>query len=207
MRPLSSFAFLIGALASAGVASAQELAPSAVKQCGDKWAAATAAGTTGDLTWAGFLSQCRAEMALKGAMAPRPGGVLPKTISKQDAEVATQAAEKRKRDLATMKVKPPPSNGNAEIYLAKEGITKLMRDPASAVFSEVFFVNDRQSAQGYYVPAVCGTVNARNGFGGMTGPKHFVAVMSELVQGVWLEGTTAQDVVATEWNRFCAGSH
>jgi hypothetical protein len=207
MKPLSFFAFLMGALASAGVASAQESAPSVIRQCGDKWAAAKAAGTMGDLTWAGFLSQCRAEMAVKDAVAARPGGVLPKTMSKQDTEVAAQAAEKSKLDLAAMKVKPPPSSGYAEIYLAKEGITKIMRDPDSAVFSDVFFVNDRKSAQGYYVPVVCGTVNGRNGFGGMTGPKHFVAVMSDLVHGVWLEGTTAQDVVAAEWNRFCAGSH
>ena len=82
-----------------------------------------------------------------------------------------------------------------------------MRDPASAVFSDVFFVNDRQSENGYYVPVVCGTVNGKNGFGGMTGAKHFVAPMSDLVQGLWLEGTTAQNTVSTEWNRFCAGRH
>jgi hypothetical protein len=146
---------------------------------------------------------------MKDAVAARHGGVLPKTMSGQDTEVAAQAAitEKRKLDLAAMKVKPPPSSGDAEIYLAKEAITKMMRDPDSAVFSDVFFVNDRKSASGYYVPVVCGTVNGRNGFGGMTGPKHFVAVMSDLVQGLWLESTTAQRVVVAEWNRFCAGSH
>jgi hypothetical protein len=147
--------------------------------------------------------------AMKAAVAARHGGVLPKTMSKQDTEVAAQAAitEKRKQDLAAMKVKPPPSSGDAEINLAKEAITKMMRDPDSVVFSEVFFASDRKSASGYYVPVVCGTVNGRNGFGGMTGPKHFVAVMSDVVQGLWLEGTTTQDVVAAEWNRFCAGSH
>ena len=47
----------------AGFAPAVAQAPSVTKQCGAKWAAAKAAGTTGDLTWPKFLSQCRAEMA------------------------------------------------------------------------------------------------------------------------------------------------
>lgn len=111
---------------------------------------------------------------MKDAVAARHGGVLPKTMSESDANVAAQAAikwkqkqaaENAKRDLEAMKVKPPPSSGYAEILLAKEAITKMMRDPDSAVFSDVFFVNDRKSATGYYVPVVCGSVNGRNGFG------------------------------------------
>jgi tetratricopeptide (TPR) repeat protein len=150
---------------------------------------------------------------LKGAVAARHGGALPEVMSTEDAEVAAKAAiewkkkqarEKTRQVLNAMKHKPPPSDGYAEIYLAKEAIKKIMRDPTSAVFDGIFFVNDRTSATGYYVPVVCGTVNGKNGFGGMTGPKHFVAIMSEAAQGVWLEGTTAQNVVTREWNRFCA---
>ena len=146
---------------------------------------------------------------MKDAVAARHGGVLPKTMSEEDAEAAAQAAIKWKstRKLEAMKVRPPPSNGTAEIYLAKEAIPKLMRDPGSAVFGDIFFVNDRKSATGYYVPVVCGTVNGKNGFGGMTGQKRFVAVMSDAIQGLWLEGTTPQDVFAPEWNSFCAGRH
>jgi hypothetical protein len=73
-------------------------------------------------------------------------------------------AEKNKRKLDAMKVKPPPSNGAAEIY-------------------------------------------GRNGFGGMTGQKHFVAIVSDVANGVWLEGTTPQNTLVAEWNRYCAGSH
>lgn len=151
------------------------------------------------------------------AVAARHHGVLPKTMSKEDMEVAARAAldwrtkqnaEKTKRELAAMKVKPAPRSGNVEIAWAKQAITKIMRDPDSAVFGDdVFFVNDRKSATGYYVPVVCGTVNARNGFGGMTGQKHFVVIASDVVQGLWLEGTTSQNVFASEWNRFCAGPH
>ncbi|MGD0076580.1 MAG: hypothetical protein ABSD31_19955 [Candidatus Binataceae bacterium] len=153
---------------------------------------------------------------MKDAVAARHGGVLPKTMSEQDANVAAQAAvkwkakqaaEKTKRELHAMKVKPPPSSGYAEIFMAKEAITKMMRDPDSAVFGDVFFVNDRKSATGYYVPVVCGTVNGKNGFGGMTGQKRFVALMSDIASGVWMEGTTPQNVFAPEWNRFCVGRH
>lgn len=153
---------------------------------------------------------------MKDVVAARHGGKLPKTMSKEDTEIAAQAAakwrakqaaEKTKRELDAMKVKPAPSNGYAEIAYAKEAITRMMRDPDSAVFGDVFFVNDRKSATGYYVPVVCGTVNGKNGFGGMTGQEHFVVVVSDAIQGMWIEGTTTQNVFAAEWNRFCAGRH
>ena len=92
------------------------------------------------------------------AVAARHGGVLPKTMSEEDTKVAIQAAskwkaqqaaEKTKRELDAMKVKPPSSSGYAEIFVAKEAITKMMCDPDSAVFGDVFFVNDRKSATGH----------------------------------------------------------
>jgi hypothetical protein len=153
---------------------------------------------------------------MKDAVAARHGGKLPKTMSPEDTKIAAQAAmkwkakqaaEKTKRELGAMKVKPPPSSGYAEIAFAKTAITKMMRDPDSAIFGDVFFVNDRKSPTGYYVPVVCGTVNGKNGFGGMTGQEHFVALVSDAVQGVWIEGTTAQNTFASEWNRYCAGQH
>jgi hypothetical protein len=153
---------------------------------------------------------------MNDAVAARHNGVMPKTMSEADLNVALQTAlklaakqkaEKTKHALDAMRVKPPPSSGVAEIYLAKEAITKMMREPDSAVFGDVSFYNDRKSEKGYYVPVVCGTVNGRNGFGGMTGPKHFFAVVSDIASGLMLEGTTPQNVFAPEWNRFCAGPH
>jgi hypothetical protein len=154
--------------------------------------------------------------AAKEAVAARHGGVLPKMMSPEDEQVAAEAAakwmakdaaEKTKRDMAALKVKPPPSNGYAEIFVAKDAIAKMMRDPDSAVFGDVFFVNDRKSPTGYYVPVVCGTVNGKNGFSGMTGQKHFVAIVSDIFSGVWSEETTLQNVFVPEWNRYCAGQH
>jgi hypothetical protein len=152
----------------------------------------------------------------RDAVAKAHGGVLPKTLSQADIKIALhaaatsaakQSAENSKSELLAMKTKPTPRAGYGEIILAEEGITKSMRDPASVVFADVIFVSDRKSEGGYYVPVVCGSVNARNGFGGMSGPRHFVAVVSKIASGVWLEGTTSQKTLAVEWNRFCAGTH
>ncbi|MFZ1963900.1 MAG: lysozyme inhibitor LprI family protein [Roseiarcus sp.] len=74
MLRLPLFALMVG-FASIVAASAQEPAPSVMKQCGDKWQAAKAAGTTGDVTWTQFLSGCRADMAAQpasAATAPAP---------------------------------------------------------------------------------------------------------------------------------------
>src|SRR5580704_13392514 len=58
------------AFALAGLMPTQAQAQSVTKQCGDKWAAAKTAGTTGGLTWPKFLSQCRTELAAQPASAP-----------------------------------------------------------------------------------------------------------------------------------------
>ena len=55
----------LGIALSAAPASAQ----SVMKQCGDQWQAAKAAGTTNGETWPQFLSQCRAQLKT-GAPAP-----------------------------------------------------------------------------------------------------------------------------------------
>ena len=152
---------------------------------------------------------------MSDAVAAHHGGVLPKTMSEQDINFALHAATKwtttratqtAKQDLEALKVKPAPSGGDAEISFARAAITRLLRDPESAVFGDVFFVNDRKTPTGYYVPIVCGTVNGKNGFGGMTGQMHFVALISDIAtSGVWLEGTTPQNDFAPQWNRYCAG--
>jgi tetratricopeptide (TPR) repeat protein len=178
--------------------------------------AATDAGEKADTIPEADEEKAALVKVMKEAVSARHGGVLPKTMSAEHTNVAAQAAikwkarqvaEKSKHVLEAMKTKPQPSSGYAEIVLAEEAIKRIMRDPDSTVFGDVFFVNDRKTATAYYVPVVCGTVNGRNGFGGMTGQMHFVAVLSDIARGLWLEGTTAQNVIAPEWNRFCAGQH
>lgn len=149
---------------------------------------------------------------MRDAIMARHHGVMPEKSSEADTNVMLEVskkwlAEKQKRKLDAMKVKPPPSNGYVEIEWAKEHIKPALRDPNSAVFGDTFYVNDRKSETGYYLPAVCGTVNARNGFGGMTGQKRFVYLIFPNESRLALEGSVPDATLVQFWNQFCAGSH
>ena len=97
-------AALIALGVALGVSAAN--AESVIKQCGDQWQAAKAAGTTNGETWPQFLSQCRAQLKT-GAAAPAPAAPAPaapapapvqmpaatmKTASQCDAEYAANKA-------------------------------------------------------------------------------------------------------------------
>ena len=86
------------ALASASAANAE----SVMKQCGEQWQAAKAAGTTNGETWPQFLSQCRAQLKT-GTAAPAPAQAAPapstaqapmagKTTAQCDGEYAANKA-------------------------------------------------------------------------------------------------------------------
>jgi hypothetical protein len=75
MRRLIAVALIALGIAAAGSSAAS--AESVMKQCGDQWQAAKAAGTTNGETWSQFLSQCRAHIqagtaAPSSASAPAP---------------------------------------------------------------------------------------------------------------------------------------
>ncbi|MDO8900748.1 MAG: hypothetical protein Q7V15_05275 [Phenylobacterium sp.] len=63
---------------------------------------------------------------------------------------------------------PITSTEQALLGMAYESITADLRDPNSVEFTDVVWVMSDDAA------AVCGKFNARNGFGGMSGPKEFV---------------------------------
>jgi hypothetical protein len=69
-------AILLGMAATAN-------AQSVMKQCGEQWQAAKAAGTTNGETWPQFLAQCRAQQ--KGGSAPAP---IPSTFAPAPAPPA-----------------------------------------------------------------------------------------------------------------------
>ena len=103
---LKSFAgFGVAALISLGIAlgAPPASAESVMKQCGDQWQAAKAAGTTNGQTWPQFLLQCRAQLktgaaAPPAAAAPAPAAPAPapatatKTAKECDAEYAANKA-------------------------------------------------------------------------------------------------------------------
>ncbi len=61
-----------------------------------------------------------------------------------------------------------PSDIQLQVY-ARGEVEKLLRDPSSAEFSSAY-VSHKAG-----IPAVCGTVNSKNGFGGMTGPQRYIS--------------------------------
>ncbi len=62
---------LAGAIGSVGVGPATA-AVSVMKQCGDDWKAAKAAGTTGGQTWPDFYRACKAKLDAAGASGATP---------------------------------------------------------------------------------------------------------------------------------------
>lgn len=70
-------------------------------------------------------------------------------------------------------------------------MSRNLRDPGSAEFGAAIL--SRKDGI-----AVCGTVNAKNGFGGMIGPQRFINTQSN---GIYLEEMRA-DFDAL-WGRYC----
>ncbi len=54
----------------------------------------------------------------------------------------------------------------------KEAIRKTLKDPDSAIFQNVFF--NMAIMQGRKIPTSCGSVNAKNGYGGRDGFYRYV---------------------------------
>lgn len=77
---------------------------------------------------------------------------------------------------------------------AKEVVRAKLRDPDSAEFSGLIVYPETADKP----TIICGYVNSRNGFGGMTGPQRFIAGGTVMVEE---EFTAAQMTIA--WTRFC----
>lgn len=89
---------------------------------------------------------------------------------------------------------PAASEPFVSKYEAQDAVKKLLRDPESAQFDNVFV------HRGKDVAAVCGSVNAKNGFGGYTGGKLFFVVGSVAV----VEPETNKSQFIDLWNAACA---
>jgi len=65
-----------------------------------------------------------------------------------------------------------PDDYPALIKSAKQGVRSNFKDPYSAKFEGIFISKDMSNGS-TGVPFVCGTVNAKNGFGAYTGRQKF----------------------------------
>lgn len=80
---------------------------------------------------------------------------------------------------------------------AEDKVRALLRDPSSAEFTSVV----RRPPTKDSGAIVCGEVNARNGFGGMTGPKRFIAGSFAMIEDD--SGDTARKVFDGLWQKNC----
>ncbi len=94
-----------GLLGFGGVGAAS--AASVMKQCGDDWKAAKAAGTTNGQTWQDFLKTCRAQK--EGAAAPAPAPAAPAAAA-TPAPAPTATPTPQPMKPAAAPIKPAPKS-------------------------------------------------------------------------------------------------
>ncbi|WP_298309131.1 hypothetical protein [uncultured Erythrobacter sp.] len=89
---------------------------------------------------------------------------------------------------------PLPTDEVTWKLVAETVIKERLRDPESAEFSnmQVYPPTKDRSA------IICGYVNSRNGFGGMTGPQRFIAGGTVLI-----EEQVTEEQVQIAWDQFC----
>lgn len=80
------------------------------------------------------------------------------------------------------------------IFYSQQEVTKRLRDPESAKFSNAIISRKTGS------PIVCGFVNSKNGFGGYTGAQRFISAGKTLAI---LETDMAAGEMDKSWREFC----
>lgn len=95
------------------------------------------------------------------------------------------------------------------IQAAKADVAKLMKDPESAKFSDVFVVFITEKGKYPAKIGVCGMVNGKNSFGAYAGASRFASTVfmssakdAAAIGGIesLMEASTFQEVY---WNRTC----
>ena len=121
--------------------------------------------------------------------------------SQEKMRLERESADKAAKAEKEQKINLDKSSNQA---FAMAMIKSRLRDPDSAVFGETNVYFDRKF-KGAPVTAVCGRVNARNGFGGMTGMQEFVAMPKLGIATVNSPNDNGNFV--SLWNALCAGKH
>jgi hypothetical protein len=111
---------------------------------------------------------------------------MPRWIAVSCVVALTVLAGCSRRTVASSPARPPAEAeakerqeqilGDEVVASAKRAVLRLLRDPESAQFRDVFV--KRTSTIG---TVACGEVNSKNGFGGYVGFKHFVSAGGSVV--------------------------
>ena len=81
----------------------------------------------------------------------------------------------------------PVHLSDKQIEMVKEGVKRSLKDPTSAIFGPIYAVkNVENSSQGSdeNMIYVCGTVNAKNSFGGYNGQTPFNGILGMIKDNV-----------------------
>lgn len=107
---------------------------------------------------------------------------VPAVVAPTAEQVATKAADETARKAAAEKDKADREEAQAyaDAKVALESVRNTLADPESALFKDVWAVRG-QIADAPPTTFACGTVNAKNGFGGYVGYTPFVAVGSTVL--------------------------
>lgn len=82
---------------------------------------------------------------------------------------------------------------------AQEAIKSQLKDPYSAVFEDIYLGKAENGA-----PVVCGTVNAKNSYGGYTGKKKFYYLNAAPKPILSIEGESS--IFSVIYESFCLSS-
>ncbi len=106
----------------------------------------------------------------------------------------TSSCSSNGNDPSDLSSAPSAGEDYAWKEAAKDVVRAKLRDPESAEFTsmKVYPETDDRAT------IICGYVNSRNGFGGMTGPQRFIAGGVVMLEE---EFTAAQMTIA--WTKFC----
>ena len=93
-----------------------------------------------------------------------------------DEQKRQKGIEEAKRNAQKKAQKDQEDQYDKEEVWKSRGIEAArakLKDPESAEFKDVYFHRGKDG-----IPATCGTVNSKNGFGGFTGYQHFISAGS-----------------------------
>ncbi|HEY3698639.1 MAG TPA: hypothetical protein VGK97_04855 [Spongiibacteraceae bacterium] len=82
----------------------------------------------------------------------------------------------------------------------KKSLEANLKDPSSVEYGEVWAARMKAKPEDKGILVACGTYNARNGFGGMTGQKRFIGSPGNIVLTDELNGGV---VLNTIWSDVC----
>ena len=124
----------------------------------------------------------------KNTTAQNPQQTAAERTAQMEAEAAIQREKKEAEDKEL--------DRHSRIAAAKDAVKERLREPKSAEFRNVNVVRYQEK-----INVVCGEVNAKNGFGGMTGFQPFLSLGSASM--TWLSLDSKE--FAESWNKYCAG--